>query len=124
MSFDFTTEQKKTAVIIKPSGSLMERYEANELLDEIDDLLIEGNRYFVIDLKKLEYLNSSGLTVLLNILTKARNAGGEAIVCNVSTRLNKLLIMTRLDSVFTLAATQKEALQLLDGHATSPEKNA
>ncbi len=123
MSFSYTLQIRKDKGIIHPEGKLMERYEAESLLEEVHEAISQGTPYFVLDLKNLEYLNSSGLNVLINILTRARNAGGDAVICNVSSKLKKLIVMTKLDSVFVLCDKQTEALQLLDRSINSTKVN-
>jgi len=113
MAFDYEIILQKNTAVIYLEGTLTDSYEAAEFLAELDDHILNGINAFVIDLKKVEYLNSSGLNVLLNILTRARNANGEAIICNVSGKVKKLLIMTKLDAIFNFASNHKEAIDLL-----------
>jgi anti-anti-sigma factor len=54
-------------------------------------------------------MNSTGLNVLLMILTKARKAGGEAVLCNVSSNISSLLSVTKLNSVFSIYGSLAEA---------------
>lgn len=124
MSFSHTIELSKGANVILVEGNLMERYEASALLDEVAERIAEGNTRFIIDLKKLNYLNSSGLNVFLNILTRARNAGGDAVICHVSPKLSNLFIITKLDSVFTLAKNRAEAFKRLKGTERSSTHGA
>jgi anti-sigma B factor antagonist len=60
---------------------------------------------------RLKYINSSGLTVLINTLTKARKTGGEVMIANVSTKVSELLLITKLNTVFTVTPTVDEALK-------------
>ena len=113
MAFDYEIIPEKAIAIIYLEGTITDKYEAAEFLADLDDHIADGICAFVIDLKKVEYLNSSGLSVLLNILTRARNASGEAIICNVSGKVRKLLIMTKLDAIFNFASNHKEARELL-----------
>ncbi|MBX7202448.1 MAG: STAS domain-containing protein [Bacteroidia bacterium] len=112
MSFTYQIDNNRGVGIIHLEGRLMEKYDASSLLEEVKDSIAQGMNRFVIDLKKLEYINSSGLNVLITILTQSRNDGGETIICNLSPRLEKLFVITRLDTVFQLAATQAAALQV------------
>jgi anti-sigma B factor antagonist len=54
-------------------------------------------------------MNSTGLNVLLMILTKARKSGGEAVLCNLSANISSLLSVTKLNSVFTVYNSLDEA---------------
>ena len=61
-------------------GSLIEKNQADKLIQEVNEIILNNNIRFIIDLSDLKYLNSSGLTILIQILTKARKAGGEAVI--------------------------------------------
>jgi len=117
MGFAYTIEKVKGIGIIHPSGRLLEKFEAKDLLDEVNECISQGINRFVINFRKLEYINSSGLNVFINIFTRSRNAGGEAIICNVSPKLKNLFLLTRLDSVFQMTETRTEALKLLEKSA-------
>jgi anti-sigma B factor antagonist len=123
MAFKFKIDTHSEFPIIKLEGTLMERVEAIDLLATLNEYIELGQTSLIIDLKKLDYLNSSGLNVLLNMLTRARNAGGEAVICNVSQKLSKLLVITKLDAVFSLAANQIEAHQILNTKGNSTQNH-
>jgi anti-sigma B factor antagonist len=120
MPLEFGIDEQDGFPVIMLEGSLLERHEADDLLEEVKELIIEGNARIIIELSKLNYLNSSGLNVLLNILTKVRNADGEAVICGVNERLRTLLVITKLDAVFQIAKTCEEASQRLTLLAQPP----
>ncbi|MEX0635424.1 MAG: STAS domain-containing protein, partial [Ferruginibacter sp.] len=99
MSFSYGLDELDGFPVLALEGSIVERHEADDLLAEVDELITDGDIRMVIDLTDLSYLNSSGLNVLLNVLTKSRNANGEVVICGVNERLKKLLVITKLDAV-------------------------
>jgi anti-sigma B factor antagonist len=66
----------------------------------------------VIDITKLRYINSSGIGVLITILTKFRNKGGEVYLMKPSESVKKLLIITKLNSIFQIIESEEESLTL------------
>jgi len=52
-------------------------------------------------------MNSSGLNTLIQLLTKARVAGGEAVLYNMNKKINELILITKLHTLFKIAATRK-----------------
>lgn len=90
-------------------GRLMDTSASEAIGDQILDLVEAGTNQFIIDLSHLEYINSTGLNVLIHILTKARNADGEAVLCNLSKAVKQLFIVTKLSSVFTICDTLEDA---------------
>ena len=99
--------------VLKLNGRLMDKSEASALLNEVEELVSDGARNLLIDLSKLDYMNSSGLNVLVSILTKARNEGGEVVIANVSAKMNELFIITKLNTVFTVVEDMESGLAQL-----------
>lgn len=113
MAFEFGMDEEAGFPVICLEGNLMEKHQADDLMEEIQELLIEGSKNLILDLSNLDYLNSSGLNVLLNILTRSRNAGGDVIISGVNERLKKLLVITKLDAVFQFSENPGEAVKRL-----------
>lgn len=111
MKFTYQTQQKPDVLIISLKGDLIEKDQTLDLMKEIEHHIIENKNNFILNLSELRYVNSSGLNVLINILTKSRNAGGEAIITNVPERINKLFITTKLNTVFTVTDSMEEAIE-------------
>lgn len=100
--------------IITMQGELIETSQADKLMEEVDGIILKNNIRFIIDLGGLKYLNSSGLTILIRILTKARKAGGEAVISSVGKRIKELLVITKLNTVFTVAETVEQGIAKLN----------
>lgn len=116
MAFSFTSEEKNNVRIFHLEGSLMESQHATTLLEEINELIANDTGKFILDLQELKYMNSTGLGVLISILTKARKAAGEAIICNVPVKIRELLIITKLNTVFTVADNIEQAMKMVGGN--------
>ncbi|MFK7907977.1 MAG: STAS domain-containing protein [Chitinophagales bacterium] len=101
------------ALIISFAGNLMSKDWLPELIDELDIYVEEGINLFVVNVAELRHINSTGLSVLLTLLTKARNSGGELILANIPKHLNKLLIITKLNSIFTIVDSVEEGINAL-----------
>jgi anti-sigma B factor antagonist len=109
MEFGFKITQKDSYSLIKLSGNLMEKNQANSLMEEMDSHNEGEHLNYVIDLSDFQYMNSTGLNVLLNILTKARKSGGEAVICAVPEKINSLLVITKLNNVFSVLENEEAA---------------
>jgi anti-sigma B factor antagonist len=82
------------------------------LRDLMNSLLSEGKRNFVINLTGVDYIDSSGLGQLITIWTSIKNRGGHMTVFNPTKRVQRLLDITRLDTVFRIFDTEDEAVEL------------
>lgn len=114
MVFDFNIEKKDNHAIITIGGNLIEKGQAVPLLEKAEELINEGITKWAIDMEKLLYMNSSGLNTLIQLLTKARVAGGEAVLCNMNKKINELILITKLNTLFKVTDTKADAFKLLD----------
>ncbi len=109
MDFEFSTKENGAIITLYLKGDLMERNQAEPLLAKHQEYLQAGIKCFVINLKELRYMNSSGINVLINILTRSRNNGGEVVVTELSEKSKQLLVVTKLNTVFNVTETEEEA---------------
>lgn len=114
MFFTYSSEKQNNIHIFILKGDLIDKNQADKLIEEINDTILNNHIRFVVDLGGLKYLNSSGLTILIQILTKARKAGGEAVIANVGKRIKELLVITKLNTVFTVADTVEQGIAKLN----------
>jgi anti-sigma B factor antagonist len=113
MVFDYHISEENNFQILKLSGELIDKHQAIDLMKSIDGLLDTDKNKWAIDLSDLKYMNSSGLNVLIQILTRTRNKGGESVIFNVSKKVNELLVITKLNTLFKVSGTKAEALEKL-----------
>ncbi|HNQ13322.1 MAG TPA: STAS domain-containing protein [Bacteroidia bacterium] len=109
MEYNYRIEKRESHNIIYLTGNLIELNQSKELLDEVTALIANNSINFVLNLQEFKYMNSTGLSVLISILTKARKAGGEAVICNVPENIKSLLSITKLNNVFSVAESESQA---------------
>lgn len=113
ITFSFYLKKENNVLIISLKGSLTSKQQAESLLSEIDFYYNEGVDSIILDLIEMEYMNSSGLGIFISILTQTRNRNGEVVVINIPKKINQLLVITKLNNVFSIAANLEEAKQLI-----------
>jgi anti-sigma B factor antagonist len=113
MVFEFTVHEHGNYAIISLSGNLIEKSQAQSLLEKAEELVRTECSRWAIDLEQLIYMNSSGLNTLIQLLTKARVAGGEAVLYNMNKKINELILITKLHTLFKVASSEREALDIL-----------
>ncbi len=109
----YTHDVKKGILLLNFEGDLIGENNGLELLELVTDKIEEAVILCAIDISKVRYINSSGIGVLITILTKFRNKGGELVLINPSEQVKKLLIITKLNAIFTIADTKEEAIKVL-----------
>ncbi len=98
---------------VRLTGDLIGSPDSQPLLQTVNDHLGESITYCAIDLSNVRFINSTGIGVLVSILTKFRNQGGELVLINPSEHIRKLLVITKLNAIFTIAADDMSAAEQL-----------
>jgi len=115
-SYSISPAEKQPKIsIVKLNGKMMGMGSGKELREKLYDQCADGNFYFLIDLSKLDYVDSSGLSTLIMLLTIARKHGGEAVVVNPSPKVKELFIITKLMAVFNIEEDRDAGIAFLEG---------
>jgi anti-sigma B factor antagonist len=83
------------------------------LRQQIKKLLDAGDRKFLLNLSDVDYIDSSGLGELVTSFTTVRNQGGQLKLLNLTRRVQDLLQITKLLTVFESFDSEAEALKSL-----------
>jgi anti-sigma B factor antagonist len=84
---------------------------APEFQRRLDEAISRGKTAVVLDLSDVEFIDSTGLSVILNGLRRVtRQRGRMALVCTNPTVL-RLFEITRLDTTFDIHESREEALR-------------
>lgn len=78
----------------------------------IDRILKSAPPATVVDLSGLEYLDSSGLGLLLSLSKEYSSQGGKLVLVTNET-VDNILSLTRLSGIFSTATSVPEALQVI-----------
>ena len=110
---EYSFEMDEPVVILHVEGNVLTGVHNEEILNQVSEKISAGNNRMVINLGKTKFINSNGLNLLLNVLTKCRKTGGEVILANVPEELSKLLIITKLNSIFIIRDSKEQAVNYL-----------
>jgi anti-sigma B factor antagonist len=104
-----TTREAEGRTVVSVAGEI-DVYTAPRLREEITELVAAGTYHLVIDMSEVEFLDSTGLGVLVGGLKKVRaHEGSLQLVCNQD-RLLKIFRITGLAKVFVIHDTAEKAL--------------
>ncbi len=106
-----TVTDQNEVTIIGLSGKIMGGPEAGQVNETINALIDEGKNKIVMDLKEVEWMNSSGLGILIGTITTLKNNNGRLSLIHVSDRIQHLLKITKLSNVFTIHSDLETALK-------------
>ena len=81
-----------------------------EVKKSFDTLVKDKKDKIVINLKGVEYVDSSGLATLVEILKNMRTYGGKLKLTNVSSKVMGLFEITKLNNLFDIVGDEADAL--------------
>jgi len=116
---NFQVDERYNAVVITLKGNVMGGPDGASLHDTLHELKEGGKTNIVVDLSKVKFMNSSGLGMLISALTTVRNAGGDLRLANVADRIQSLLVITKLITVFKNFDSVDEAVNSFDAEKTA-----
>ena len=96
----FSVDERYNAVVIRFKGNVMGGPDGAKLHDKLHNLREQSKLNVVVDLGRVKFMNSSGLGMLISGMTTMRNAGGDLRLANAADRIQSLLDVTRLITVF------------------------
>ena len=86
--------------------------DASALLREpLRELLTQGQKKIVLNLGQVGYIDSSGLGELVSGFTTVKNQGGQLKLANLTQKVNDLLTITKLYTVFEVHNDEQAAVQ-------------
>lgn len=108
---NFKHEIKDQKLIVRLSGDLIGEDSGAAVVEVVTDAIQKQVLTCIIDISDLRYINSSGIGVLITILTKFRNKGGEVYLMKPSENVQKLLVITKLNAIFQIIQSESELVK-------------
>jgi anti-sigma B factor antagonist len=105
---NFNHQINGSKLTIRLSGDLIGEDNGAAVIEVVNNAIQEKALTCIIDISELRYINSTGIGVLITILTKFRNKGGEVYLMKPSENVQKLLVITKLNAIFQIIQTEAE----------------
>ncbi len=83
--------------------------QAPKLRQTLIKLFEEGTKNLLINMRKVIYIDSAGLSVLISAHRRANEAGGEFALCNLQQPVRQVCRITGIDKVIQIFQTKVEA---------------
>lgn len=107
---EISTETVDQVCVIDLVGRL-EASNSAQLKDKVSELIKDGQVNLLVDMSRIDFIDSSGLGTLVKCLRSASKAGGGLKITSLQEYTRKLFTTTRLDRVFELFKTRDAALK-------------
>jgi anti-sigma B factor antagonist len=109
MALEIAESVREDVVILTLKGRLT-LGESNIVREQITQLAAAGKRNIVVDLGGVEYIDSTGLGILVICFTSLKKQGGALKLVNPNKRNVELLLLTKLHTVFEVFNEVQDAV--------------
>jgi anti-sigma B factor antagonist len=111
--FDLSEEDlDETTAVIRVAGEI-HATTAPEFSERLNSVIANGKTAVALDLTGVEFIDSTGLSVLLNGLRRVTRARGSMVIACANPTVLRLFEITKLDSTFEILPSCDEAIDRL-----------
>ena len=107
-------QQVGAVLVITPQEDRLDASVAGNFKGFMVDVINQGKHKLVLNLERVDFVDSSGLTAIVSTLKSLGLAGGEMVVCGIKNNVAALFKLTRLDKIFKVFDDINQACQTLD----------
>jgi anti-sigma B factor antagonist len=110
MALNITSGEVSGVAVVWLDGRIVLGEETIALREKVKGLLGEGKKKLVLNLKNVMFIDSAGLGALVAAHSSAKSNGATLRLCNLGTRANELLQLTRLVTIFEISNSEADAV--------------
>ena len=111
MGFEIQTRAVGTVVVVEAVGRFTATDGHTKLRDLVHVLASSGTKKFVLQLARVEFIDSSGIGELLRSHFIVRQNGGELKLACVNAKVMDVLKISRMNTIFEIHPNEEEALR-------------
>jgi anti-sigma B factor antagonist len=108
-----STRSQDDHTVVEVAGEI-DVYTAPRLREQLVDLVADGQYHLVVDMERVDFLDSTGLGVLVGGLKRVRAHDGSLRLVCTQERILKIFRITGLTKVFPIHSTVDEAVRATD----------
>ena len=102
--------EKGGVSIVEVKGQMMGGPDTGELDEKLYAIIGKGDKKAVVDLGGCDWINSSGLSILIHHYKKFKDAGGELKLANLTKKVERVMVIARLIEVFDARDSVEDAI--------------
>lgn len=110
MSLEFTLSRVGVVTVLEVKGRVVAGTNADSLVAKVQELVQNGETRVILDLAKVNYLDSTGISALIRAAAAPKMAGGATKLLNLTKRITDTLQITRLSSGFEIFDNVEKAV--------------
>ncbi len=110
MSVKLTSRQVGDVTVIDAAGRITLGEGSSVFRDTIKQLVVSGQKKILLNLAEVSYIDSSGIGELVSGFTTVSNAGGSLKLLKLTNRIQELLQITKLYTIFEVFDDEAKGL--------------
>jgi anti-sigma B factor antagonist len=107
---EFTEETFGEVKVFHIGGKIMGGPETQEMCDHLKELIAAGTQSLVMDFQGVQWINSTGIGIIISCLTTLRNRGGDVRFANLHGATQRYFEITKLEKVVKVFETIDQAV--------------
>jgi anti-sigma B factor antagonist len=111
MASKITNSETNGNSIVTLDGRVVLGEEGNALCEKLKNLIAEGKKQIVVNMNRVESIDSAGLGTLCAAHLSAKAEGASLKLCDVSSKFQKVLQITKLGTLFQVCNTEAAAVE-------------
>lgn len=108
-TFTTSTEIIQGNAVLNVAGEI-DIYTAPRFKNAIAEVINQGYTNILIDMSRVDFMDSSGFGTLLSATKPLRPVGGSISLCSCNEAISRMLEITRLNTLFRVFKSREEAL--------------
>ena len=111
MALKITNRETDGVTVLTLDGRIVLGEETNKVRESVKNLVSQGKKKIVLDMKNVTMIDSSGLGALVAAYSSAKSAGASLRLSNLGAHFNEILQITKLLTVFDISKTEEDAVR-------------
>ena len=107
--------------VIEVHGVLTSQAE-DHLMTAYNHAIGDHNQIVIFNFKDMEYINSSGIGLLITILIRAKRQGHKLVACGLKEHFQQIFQLTRLEEAMPVFDSEQEAITAINKEASTVAK--
>lgn len=110
MALEIERREREDITILDVSGRIVLGEAASHFRNVLQEVPVSGAKKIVLNLEKVDYIDSTGLGALVMAATSLQKAGGALKLVNLNKRNIELMVMTKLSTIFEIFNDETDAV--------------
>ena len=99
--------------VFELEGKIMGGTECEDLCHRMMDVIATGQSNLVVDFEKIQWMNSAGMGMMIQCVTRLRRDGGDLHFLGIHAKVGYYFRITKLDTVLKIYGNMNEVLTKL-----------